>query len=153
MEIHQPKRVLIVCTGNSCRSQMAEALWNHLAGGQWRAFSAGTEPAGVIDPHAISALAEFGLDIRQRWSKSIDLYVGQTFHLVVTVCDGARAACPVYQGAERQVHWPFPDPSQLTGSESDRLQATRRVRDEIAARIRRFLAEEEPAAVAAHVQH
>ena len=141
MEISRPKRVLILCTGNSCRSQMAEALWNHLAGGKWRAFSAGSRPGQSVYPHAITALSEFGLDIHGRRPKPIDAFAGQTFDLVVTVCDGANEECPVFADAAERLHWPFDDPPKTPGAENDRLQATRRVRDEIAARIRQFLNE------------
>lgn len=139
MEIPHPKRVLILCTGNSCRSQIAEALWNHLAPRRWQAFSAGSQPGDAVYPHAITVLAEMGLDIRKRRPKSIDAFAGQTFDLVVTVCDAANQACPVFPSAARRLHWPFDDPPGISGSEQDRLAATRRVRDEIAARIRAFL--------------
>jgi arsenate reductase len=133
------KRVLIVCTGNSCRSQMAEGLWNHLAGGEWIAFSAGSLPAGYVHPLAVAAMNEIGLDISSHHSKPVDTFAGQSFDLVVTVCDYAKETCPALPEATQTLHWPFHDPFTATGSEEARLATFREVRDQIADQIRAYL--------------
>ena len=135
------KRVLFVCTHNSARSQMAEGLLRHHAGDRFEAFSAGTEP-GSLQPLAVRVMAELGIDISDHSSKPVDQFLDQSFDFVVTVCDQARESCPVFQGAARQLHWSFEDPSQVEGSEEERLEVFRRVRDEIEARIRRFTSEQ-----------
>ena len=132
------QRVLFVCTHNSARSQMAEGLLRHHGGDRFQAFSAGTEP-GSVHPLAIRAMAEIGIDAGGQHSKSVDEFTGQAFDCVITVCDQAREACPVFPGAARQLHWSLEDPSQARGSEEERLAAFRQVRDEIAARIEQFL--------------
>jgi len=134
------KTVLILCTGNSCRSQMAEAIWTDIAGGRWDAFSAGTAPAGAVHRLARTVLAEIGLAVPGARSKSIAEFAGRRFDLVVTVCDGAREACPAFPGATDQRHWPFADPARAAGDDDEKLAVFRRVRDEIAARIRDFVA-------------
>lgn len=138
----QPRRVLFLCTHNSSRSQMAEGFLRARGANQYAAFSAGTRPGG-IHPLAIRAMAEVGIDISEaagHRSKGLDAYTGQTFDLVVTVCDAAAEECPFFPGARRQEHWGFPDPSAATGSEEQRLEAFRRVRDAIGERIAAFLA-------------
>lgn len=135
------KRVLILCTGNSCRSQMAEAIWNHEAAGRWQAFSAGSNPAGYVHPQAIEAAAEIGLEIGGHTSKHVNQFQEQPFDLVVTVCDGAQQACPTLPGAARAVHWPFDDPAKADGDAEQKMQCFRRVRDEIQQTIRDFLQE------------
>ncbi len=138
-----PQRVLFLCTHNSSRSQMAEGLLNARAGGRYVAYSAGTHPR-VIHPLAIQAMAELGIDISEaagHRAKSLTEFYGQPIDLVVTVCDEAAEECPFFPGARRQVHWGYPDPSAATGSEEERLPVFRQVRDAIAARIDRFLAE------------
>lgn len=134
-------RVLFLCTHNSSRSQMAEGLLRARGGGRYAAFSAGTHPRGV-HPLAVRAMAELGIDIGEAAgyrTKGLDEFAGQTFDLVVTVCDDAAEECPFFPGARRQEHWGFPDPSAATGDEEERLAAFRRVRDAIAARLDRFL--------------
>ena len=133
------KRVLILCTGNSCRSQMAEAFWRHLGEGAWEAFSAGSKPTGQVHPMAVTAMQEIGLDISTAESESLEGYVREPYDLVVTVCDNARESCPAFPGALRVVHWPFPDPADAQGTEAERLASFRAVRDAIEARIREFL--------------
>ncbi len=133
------KRVLILCTGNSCRSQMAEALWNHLAGGAWQAFSAGSNPAGYVHPKAIAAIKELSLDISRNESKHVEQFVDRSFDLVVTVCGGAKESCPTIPGAQEMVHWPFDDPAYAEGTEEEKTACFRRVRDEIQDRINRYL--------------
>lgn len=137
------QRVLFLCTHNSSRSQMAEGLLNARAGGRYMAFSAGTHPR-VIHPLAIQAMAELGIDISEaagHRAKSLTEFYGQPIDLVVTVCDEAAEECPFFPGARRQVHWGYPDPSAATGAEEERLAIFRQVRDAIADRIDRFLAE------------
>ena len=140
-----PIRVLFICTGNSARSQMAEALLRRAGGDRFAVASAGTEPKGV-NPLAIRALAEVGIDISGARSKSLLEFLDQPFDVVVTVCDRARESCPVFPGAERTLHWSLDDPAEATGSEEERLEVFRATRSEIQRRIRRFVREESPAA-------
>ena len=127
-------RVLFLCTHNSARSQMAEGLLRHLAGGRFEVYSAGTE-ATFVKPEAVAAKAELGVDISGQESESLELYLGEPFDFVVTVCDDASEACPVFPGAKSRLHWSFIDPSRATGSDEERLEVFRRVRDEIRERI------------------
>ena len=136
----QPE-VLFLCTGNSCRSQMAEGWLRHLAGEQVQVSSAGTKPAG-LNPVAVRVMREAGVDISAHHSKHIDDVKGRDFLFVITVCDAAREACPVFPGALYQLHWSFEDPASATGSEEERLQVFRRVRDEIRERVTAFAAQE-----------
>lgn len=131
--------VLILCTGNSCRSQMAEALWNAAGGGRWHAVSAGSKPAGYVHPLAIAALKEEGLDLADARSKHVDEFQGQSFDLVITVCDNAREACTTVPGATQTLHWPFPDPADAQGSDEQKMPVFREVRDAIRERIAGFL--------------
>jgi len=131
-------RVLFLCTHNSARSQMAEGLLRHLAGDHFDAHSAGTE-ATRLRPLAIRAMAELGIDIVGQESKTLDRYLGAPFDAVITVCDQANEACPVFFGAKERLHWSFPDPSTATGTEEEQLAVYRDVRDGIAARIAREL--------------
>jgi arsenate reductase (thioredoxin) len=137
------KRVLILCTGNSCRSQMAEGLWNVLGTGDWEAVSAGSRPSGYVHPLAIEAMRQRELDISQGRSKSADEFTGQDFDLVVTVCDNARETCPVFPGARQTLHWPFDDPAEAVGTDAEKLPEFVRVRDEIEERISRYLSDTE----------
>lgn len=125
------QRVLVLCTGNSCRSQMAEALWEKLGHGQWQSASAGSRPSGYVHPLAIRAMQELDIDISDYQSKSLNQFTDQSFELVVTVCDNAKEACPVFPGAANTLHWPFDDPADATGSDEEKLVVFRRVRDEI----------------------
>lgn len=129
-----PQRVLFLCTHNSARSQMAEGLLRTLGGAQFAAYSAGTE-ATQVRPLAIHAMAEVGIDISGQQSKTLDCYLGDTFEAVITVCDDANEACPVFYGARRRLHWSLPDPSQATGTEKGQLAVYRQVRDELRRRI------------------
>jgi arsenate reductase len=133
------KRVLILCTGNSCRSQIAEGLWRSLAGDEWEAYSAGSRPAGFVHPLAVQVMAECGIDISAHRSKHLDEYSNVAFDLVVTVCDSAKESCPVLPGAGQSLHWPFDDPAEVTGSEAEILDAFHEVRDRIRERIGRYL--------------
>ncbi len=123
-------RVLFLCTHNSARSQMAEGLLRHLAGDRFEAASAGTEATGVR-PEAIRAMAEIGADISHQESKTLDRFLDKTFDYVITVCDAANETCPFFPGARKRLHWSLPDPSQATGSEEERLQVFRAVRDDL----------------------
>jgi arsenate reductase (thioredoxin) len=120
------KRVLFLCTGNSCRSQMAEALVNARLGETWEAVSAGTKPAGFVHPKALAALEEIGIRHAGR-SKSMNEFRGQDFDLVVTVCDSAAEECPVWLGRGRRVHHGFPDPAKAEGTDEEVMQAFRAV--------------------------
>jgi len=124
--------VLILCTGNSARSQMAEGLLRHDAAGRIHVESAGTRPSHVR-PEAITVMREIGIDITGQRSKSVDEFAGQTFDLVLTVCDSAKETCPIYPGHGKRRHHGFADPAAVTGSEAERLAAFRHVRDEIRA--------------------
>ncbi len=133
------KKVLILCTGNSCRSQMAEALWNRIGGSQWEAHSAGSRPAGYVHPLAIQAMSELGEDLSNSQSKSVEPLADQAWDLVVTVCDSAKEACPTLPAAVCSVHWPFDDPADAEGSDEEKLVMFRRVRDQIRRRIADFV--------------
>lgn len=124
------KTVLILCTGNSARSQMAEAIINHELSSTWQAFSAGTQPAGYVHPVAIQVLSEIGIEHIGR-SKSTDEFRNQNFDLVITVCGDASDNCPVWLGKGKKVHIGFSDPALVTGSDEDTLSAFRSVRDQI----------------------
>jgi arsenate reductase len=136
------KHVLFLCTGNSCRSQMAEGLVNRFLGETWEARSAGTDPAGYVHPLAVQAMAELGIDISVRRSKPVDEFRGAAFDLVVTVCDDAAEACPMWLGQGRVAHISFPDPARATGTLDQRLAAFRRVRDDLRTQILGFLEKE-----------
>jgi arsenate reductase (thioredoxin) len=129
------QRVLFLCTHNSARSQMAEGLLRALGGDRYEAYSAGTE-ATQVRPLAIEAMSELNIDIAGQESKTLDRYLGEPFDAVVTVCDQAAEACPVFAGARRRLHWSFPDPSKATGSQDEQLGVYRQVRDDIARRIK-----------------
>ena len=131
-------RVLFLCTGNSCRSQMAEAIANARLGDRWVAVSAGTQPAGYVHPNALAVLAEIGI-VHQGRSKLADEFRGEEFDLVVTVCDSAAEECPVWLGQGRRVHHSFPDPAKASGAEADIMQEFRAVRDAIAHDISQLL--------------
>ena len=119
-------RVLILCTGNSARSQMAEGLLRHMAGDRMEVDSAGTRP-GSVRPEAIAVMAELGIDIRGHWSKHIDDFAGQRFDYVITVCDHANESCPVFPAQTRRIHWSFEDPHDLAEFRCIRDQISRRL--------------------------
>lgn len=131
------KRILVLCTGNSARSQMGEGLFRHEGAGEWQVESAGTKPS-YVRPEAIAAMAEIGIDISGHRSKSVDDFIGQNFDYVVTVCDNARDACPVFPGAVSRLHWSFEDPAAAQGTEAERLAEFRRIRNQIHERVRAF---------------
>lgn len=136
-----PVRVLFLCTHNAARSQMAEALLRWLAGDRVEVYSAGTEPSQV-HPMAVQAMAELGIDIGGAESKSLQRYLGQPFDWVITVCDQAAEACPVFPGAARRLHWSLPDPSVASGSEEERSRQFRTVRDRLVDHLRRWMSAE-----------
>lgn len=131
-------RVLILCTGNSARSQMAEGLLRHDAGERFEVESAGVEPSHVR-PEAISVMQEIGIDISSHRSKSVDEFMGQEFEYVITVCDNANQRCPVFPGETKRIHWSFEDPGAAQGDETARLAVFRRVRNQIRQRLREFI--------------
>jgi arsenate reductase (thioredoxin) len=133
-----PIRVLFVCTGNSARSVMAEALLRQKGGEAFEVHSAGTEPKG-INPLTIKTLAEAGIDASWARSKSVNDYLGQRFDYVVTVCDQARQSCPVFPGVHESLHWGYEDPAEATGSEEERLAVFRRVFIQLGERINQFV--------------
>ncbi len=132
------KKVLFLCTGNSCRSQFAEAIVNARFGDTWNAFSAGSKPAGTVHPLATKALSEIGIN-HQGKPKSIKEFQGQSFELVVTLCDQSEDECPVWLGKGKQAHMPFPDPAKVEGSEAEKIEAFRHVRDQISSAITQLL--------------
>lgn len=132
------QRVLMLCTGNSARSQMAEGWLRQLAGDRYTVASAGTHPSSV-NPLAIAAMAERGIDIGSHRSKSVAEFLDQPFDCVITVCDQAAEACPIFPGPAERVNWSFPDPAAVQGSDEVRLQAFRQVRDALEARLRAWL--------------
>ena len=128
------QRVLFLCTHNSARSQMAEGLLRSLGGDRFDACSAGTEATG-IRPLAITAMTEVGVDISRQTSKTLDAYVEQRFDYVITVCDDANEACPIFPNAMHRLHWSLPDPSKARGTGEQQLSVYRSVRDELRRRI------------------
>ena len=131
-------RVLILCTGNSARSQMAEALLRHVGGTRYETFSAGTKPVGV-NPLAIEVMREKGIDISKQQSKSVAEFAGQEFATVITVCDNAAQECPIFPGAPQRAHWSLPDPAAVSGTREEKLGAFRKVRDDLERRIQSFV--------------
>jgi arsenate reductase len=136
-----PRRVLFLCTHNSARSQMAEGFLRAFGGDRFRVESAGTEKTHV-NPLAIRAMSEVGIDLIGHQSKTLDRFLDTPWDYVITVCDSANERCPIFPRSAKRLHWSFADPSQATGSEEERLQVFRRVRDEIGMRIRDWLSEE-----------
>lgn len=137
-KLQSKKEVIFVCTGNSCRSQMAEAIVNARLGSVWKAYSAGTQPADNVHPYTIEVLKEIGIDHRGR-TKTVDEFYGRNLDLVVTVCDSAAEKCPLWLGKGKRVHMGFPDPAKVTGDEETIKQVFRQVRDDIAEKIPKLL--------------
>ena len=127
------QRVLFLCTGNSCRSQIAEGLLKHLGGDRFEVYSAGSEPAGYVHPLAIQVMQEIGIDISNHTSKHLNQFLEQPFDYVITVCDQANEVCPFMPGDYKRLHRGFFDPAKVKGTDQEKLTAFRRVRDEIAA--------------------
>ncbi|MGI9517341.1 MAG: arsenate reductase ArsC [Pirellulaceae bacterium] len=139
MPSSQPKTVLILCTGNACRSPMAEVLWNDLGRGTWQAQSAGSRPAGFVHEMAVRALQELNLPTELLVSKSWSQFEDLPLDLVVTLSDHARDSCPAWSEARQTLHWPFPDPYYAEGNEEERMAAFREVRDQMRQKIQSFL--------------
>ena len=130
MSTNVKKTVLFICTHNSARSQIAEALINKYMADRYKAFSAGTEPTRV-NPYTITVMAEIGVDISRNQAKHINVFQGKSFDYVVTVCDHAKETCPFFPGAQKYFHQGFADPSTFTGDDEETLSGFRRVRDDI----------------------
>lgn len=134
-------RVLFICTGNSCRSQMAEALLRKHAGNKFSVFSAGLEPT-TINPYTIRVLQELGIDTSEQFSKPLTKYLGApAFDYIITVCDDAEERCPVFPGSGKRIHWSFEDPAKYEGSNQEKLIRFREIRDQIDSRIKAWLDE------------
>ena len=131
-------KVLFLCTGNSARSQMAEGYLRQVAGGEFEPLSAGIEPKG-LNPLAVEAMREIGIDISHQRSKDVREFVGQTIPYVITVCDNAKSQCPIFPHTYKSLHWSLEDPAEATGSREEKLAIFRRVRDEIRQRVEREL--------------
>ena len=136
-------RVLFLCTGNSCRSQMAEAIVNHELGGQWEAHSAGSKPTGYVHPFALRCLAEIGIN-HTGYSKPVEQFRKETFDLIITVCADDAENCPVWLGPGKKVHISFPDPAKATGTDDEIMAAFRTVRDDIHKQIIGYLKQFQP---------
>jgi arsenate reductase (thioredoxin) len=144
------QRVLILCTGNSARSQMAEAMLRHLAGDRFEVFSAGTKPAG-LNPNAVKAMSDIGIDISGSRSKSVDEFAGQPFDYIFTLCDNAKESCPIFPGSGQRVHHSFEDPAAAPGEQQP--AAFRKVRDQITEWLREFVSSLGPAGAAEGGRH
>ena len=127
----KPPAILILCTGTSCRSHLAEGILKRALGNGFRVESAGSKPAGYVHPLAVKALAEIGIDISAHESKHMDLFLDDEVETVITVCGNADQACPMFPGQMNRHHWPFDDPAHATGTEEEQFAVFRRVRDEI----------------------
>ena len=134
------KKLLVLCTGNSARSQMGEGLFRNAGGPGWEVFSAGTKPS-FVRPEAIAVMREIDIDISGHRSKSADEFAGQQFDYVVTVCDNARDNCPMFPGGAKCIHWSFEDPATVQGDDETRLAAFRKIRDQIRQRVGEFFGE------------
>ncbi|MFC1594344.1 arsenate reductase ArsC [Candidatus Omnitrophota bacterium] len=132
------KRVLFLCTGNSCRSQMAEGFLRHLAIDRFEAFSAGVNPS-FVNPLAVRVMNEVGIDISKQRSKSIKEFLNQAFDYVITVCDNARQTCPAFSGTHEKIHWDLEDPALAKGTEQEKLVVFRNIKDQIKENIQKFL--------------
>jgi arsenate reductase len=139
------RRILVLCTGNSARSQMGEGLFRHEGGGDWEVFSAGTKP-GAVRPEAIAVMKEIGIDISGHRSKSVDKFAGQNFDYVVTVCDNARDTCPVFPAHAARIHWSLEDPAAFQGTDEARLAFFRKIRDQLHERVKTFFRDRQAAA-------
>ena len=138
--VHNKQKVLFVCTGNSCRSQMAEGMLRHYGKDKFEVFSAGLEHSHV-HPLAIKTMAESGIDITNQYSKTVNEFLGEDFSYVITVCDSAKEHCPVFPGKYNAIHWSIEDPASAVCSESERMKDFRRVRQNIMKRINYFISD------------
>ena len=135
----EKKQVLILCTGNSCRSQMAEGLINRFLGDTWQAYSAGTAPSGYVHPLAIKAMADLGIDISENRSQSTEEFRDEHFDYVITVCDDAAENCPLWLGSGNVTHIGFPDPAKATGTDAEIFAVFQQVRDDIREQVLHYL--------------
>lgn len=135
-------KVLFLCTGNSCRSQMAEGFLRAYGADRYEAYSAGIKPS-VVNPLAVAVMREVGIDISAHRSKDVAEFLGQHFATIITVCDNANEHCPIFPGPAVREHWPFDDPAHAQGNADEQREVFRRVRDEISTRISRFVAQKE----------
>ena len=131
-------RVLFVCTGNSCRSQMAEGLLKHYGNGEFEVYSAGLSPS-YVHPLAIKAMAESGIDITNQYSKTVNEFIGQEFSYVITVCGSAKELCPVFSGKYKVLHWSIEDPASTSGTEEETMKVFRKVRQNILEKVKYFV--------------
>ena len=131
------QKVLILCTGNSCRSQMAEGYLRHLAGARFDVSSAGLEPS-VVNPKAIKVMEEDSVDISHHTSKDVNKFVRQKLDYIITVCDNAKERCPFFPGEAKRIHWSFEDPANATGTDEEMLNVFRKVRDQIKSTLKQF---------------
>jgi arsenate reductase len=134
-------RVLVICTGNSARSQIAEALFRYLGGGRVAAYSAGSNPAPVVHPLAVRVMAEIGVDLSAHHPKPLTAYLGQSFDVIIAVCSRAAESCPAFPGSVARLNWFYDDPTALEGGAAERLAAFRALRDNLQQRIAAWLAE------------
>ena len=132
------KKAIILCTGNSCRSQIAEGYLRNLAGNIFEVTSAGLNPS-IVNPKAIQVMAEDNIDISSHSSKNVDQFMGQKFDYIITVCDNAKEHCPVFPGSGKRIHWSFRDPADATGTEDEILEVFRTVRDQIKKKLTEFV--------------
>lgn len=130
--------ILILCTGNSCRSHLAEGILREALDERFEVASAGSKPAGYVHPLAIAAMKEAGFDISHHTSKHLSEFLGRKVETVITVCGNADQACPIFPGQVNRHHWPFPDPAYATGTEAEQLEVFRKVRDDIARTFRAY---------------
>ena len=135
------KKVLFLCTGNSCRSQMAEGLLRNFYVDKYEVFSAGVNPTDV-NKNAVEAMNEMGIDISHQTSKHVDIFINQTFDIIITVCDNAKESCPLFPGKAEKLHWSFFDPAEVNGSHDEIICAFRKVRDEIKEKIQNYFEKE-----------
>jgi arsenate reductase len=149
-DVMAKSKVLFLCTGNSCRSQMAEGLVNHFLSDTWEVFSAGTKPSGYVHPMAVQAMAELGIDISTQQSKSTDEFRDVAFDRVITVCDRAAQSCPAWLGEGVVKHIGFPDPADAEGSDEEQLAVFRQVRDGLREKVLQYLQSPTPDVMELH---
>lgn len=137
--INMKKKVLFLCTGNSCRSQMAEGFLRDLAGDRFEVISAGLEP-GIVNPKTVKVMKEIGIDISHHTSKDVNQFVGQNFDYIITVCDNANEYCPSFPGKAERIHWSFEDPAKAIGNEEEVLYLFRKVRNQVKSKLNDFIA-------------
>src|SRR5437868_819140 len=133
------RRILFLCTGNSCRSQMADGIMNKIGSKRFEAYSAGSDPAGYVHPMAIETMAAMHIDISKNTSKSLDVFLNQPWNLIITVCDNAKEACPIFPGQPVTAHWGFEDPAKFEGTDEEKRRYFAQIAMQIEWRIRLLL--------------